>query len=152
MSCNFQTLDAKGKLRATGRDVQFMPFTMLKYWQQWNLLAMVSNSSSGTFQKLTSIFLNILFEYTSKVCKKFTKDRLKSFACISERKMFCGFEYALYAADMTFQQRLRSGRSVTDRKKYYLGEPKLYGYKVEVLFLLQGRGTGCTMQYVCVVQ
>jgi hypothetical protein len=66
---------------------------------------------------------------------------------LEEEQRFRNFPYALYALDVKFQPAFRPGGRFNEKKHYFSGKHKLYGYKVECAVALPGIAVHVSKHY-----
>lgn len=61
---------------------------------------------------------------------------------MEDRKKIKTFRFARSATDVTFQQDNSATGTLEQSESYFIGKPKLYGYKVEISVLPKGNTIG----------
>ncbi|KAE9324764.1 hypothetical protein PF008_g17032 [Phytophthora fragariae] len=110
----------------------------------WEGLYKVFNIASATFTDTVTKFIRLLSPklYADQVQAQ--ADRTQMRTAMTSGHAFSNFPCALYAVDVTFQQRFCPGGPIQENGKYYSGKHHLYGLKVEVSVNTHGFAINCS--------
>ena len=112
---------------------------MLKHGGQLDMLARVFDMKGPTFEQLVTRFVQLISQFVFACFVEKVGELRKMADLQKSQQTFKAFPEARYATDVTFQQAFRPSRGIEEGKRYFSGKHKLYGYKVEVSVMPNGR-------------
>ncbi|KAG3148482.1 hypothetical protein PI126_g12428 [Phytophthora idaei] len=100
---------------------------ILKHYDTWDKHAVDFGLKPNTLKKMTYKLLEVIEAILfAKFAKPVTMTQQRE-----NNKTFRNYPYALYATDVKFQPAYRPSGHFTEKKTYFSGKRKLYGYKLE---------------------
>ncbi|KAG2814004.1 hypothetical protein PC129_g3495 [Phytophthora cactorum] len=113
--------------QTSAKDAMFKTLVILKHYDTWDKHAVDFGLKPNTLEKMTYKLLEVIEPIPfAKFVKPVTMTQQRE-----NNKAFRNYPYALYATDVKFQPAYRQSGHFTEKKTYFSGKHKLYGYKLE---------------------
>ncbi|GMF34288.1 unnamed protein product [Phytophthora fragariaefolia] len=135
------------KSKQQPKDVLLMFLAVLKHCGKCDIVANVFRIKSDTFQKMVSVFAEIVSPYLYDKYVVSAADKFSMEMLVLGGNTFRHYPSARYATDVTFQQSNMPTGQMKEHHAYYSAKHHIHSYKVEVSVLLNGLALICTPHY-----